>query len=790
MKKFITRLKHSFHLVWQKFSGNVLPGKKARVGATIGIFAGFAITTLMVTLSYVSSLGWVVISVMSIGLLAVSFGIAWLSVLLLRLLNRIPFWLMVALLVGWPVLMMYYHTKMPVTLLIFLTISTLSAMVGGSLWLIRKKWGKRNSLNRSLILGNLIIGLAGIIVFLVWMIYPGKIIEMPANASMSEEVILPPHLDLENPATAGPFEVKYITYGNGTDRHREEFGEAAGLITETVDGSGFLDSWKGFSGKMRTKYFGFDQKELPLNARVWYPEGIGPFPLVLVVHGNHLAQDFSDPGYEYMGELLASRGYIVASVDENFLNGSYTNMFGKLENENNVRGWLLLKHLQVWRGWNCEPEHLFFEKADMDNIALIGHSRGGEAVGHAALFNRLPFYPDNALETFDFNFNIRSLIAIAPVDGQYQPAGIRTLLSDINYFTLQGSHDADLTSYQAMRQYNRIEFSDDFDGFKAGLYIFFANHGQFNSVWGNKDMGAPKINYFNLKQLIPEKDQQKIALVYISGFLEATLRQASGYRAMFMDHRTVRNWLPETIYLNQYEQSGTQFVCDFTEDLDLSTASLPGSFIEGYDLSIWLEKRIPLNWGDSDTRGVILGWNFKDNDTLQPCYNILWQPCQIASNSNSLLVFSMAATDDKADPPPNNNENDNNVNEEDEKDESTEVENEKDTETEEEPMDADEEPELVDFTVQLKDASGNVCNFPLSKCSPLQPLLKRKMTKWSFMQTSDETESIQQFLYFPLNELDGNGQEFDFENIAGISFIFDRTPTGVVAVNKIGFIAP
>jgi len=58
------------------------------------------------------------------------------------------------------------------------------------------------------------------------------------------------------------------------------------------------------------------------------------------------------------------------------------------------------------------------------------------------------------------------------------------------------------------------------------------------------------------------------------------------------------------------------------------------------------------------------------------------------------------------------------------------------------------------------------------------------------MQTSDETESIQQFLYYPLNELDDTGQEFDFENITGISFVFDRTPTGVVAVNKIGFIIP
>ena len=48
----------------------------------------------------------------------------------------------------------------------------------------------------------------------------------------------------------------------------------------------------------------------------------------MIVHGNHLMTDYSDPGYEYLGNLLASRGYIVVSVDENFLNGSpYDDLF-------------------------------------------------------------------------------------------------------------------------------------------------------------------------------------------------------------------------------------------------------------------------------------------------------------------------------------------------------------------------------------------------------------------------------------------------------------------------------
>ena len=59
--------------------------------------------------------------------------------------------------------------------------------------------------------------------------------------------------------------------------------------------------------------------------------------------------DAIHPGYGYLGELFASRGFITVSVDENFLNGSWV---GGLEKENDARGWMLLQHLKVWRRWN------------------------------------------------------------------------------------------------------------------------------------------------------------------------------------------------------------------------------------------------------------------------------------------------------------------------------------------------------------------------------------------------------------------------------------------------------
>ena len=277
-------------------------------------------------------------------------------------------------------------------------------------------------------------------------------------------------------------------YGSGTDRHRPEYAENVDLTTDPVDASAFLTNLNGFKAWARRQYWGFEPKNFPLNARVWYPKGEGPFPLVLIVHGNHKMEEFSDPGYAYLGELLASRGFILASIDENFLNGSWA---GDIGGENNVRGWLLLKHLQLWRTWNEQEENPFHDKVDLSHIALIGHSRGGEAIVHAAAFNRLLYYPDNAKISFDFGFAIKTLIAIAPIDGQYEPVGLPTPIENVNYLVLQGSHDSDVDFFAGARTYRRVKFTDRNYWMKTALYIHRANHGQFNTVWGRYDAGPP-----------------------------------------------------------------------------------------------------------------------------------------------------------------------------------------------------------------------------------------------------------------------------------------------------------
>ncbi|MEQ8424674.1 MAG: hypothetical protein RIA63_08175 [Cyclobacteriaceae bacterium] len=440
---------------------------------------------------------------------------------------------------------------------------------------------------------------------------------------------------LGNPGDKGSYQFQHFTYGSGADLRREEFKTEIKFKTPTVNASRLLPEWKGTKAKWRELYWGFGVKEFPLNGRVWMPIGEGKFPIVLIVHGNHGMEEHSDPGYTYLGELLSSRGFIAVSVDENFINGTWSGDFrGK---EMPARGWLLLKHLEQWRNWSNDKKHELYQKADLTNVSLIGHSRGGEAAPIAAHFNTLEYYPGDANEKFDFNFGIKGIVAIAPTDKRYER---RIKLENISYFSIQGSYDSDEASFFGMRQYQRVSFTDSLFHFKAGLYVHGANHGQFNSVWGKYDGGPPGRWLLNTAPLMTIQEQQQIAKVYISAFAEMIFNNEK-YDDLFKNSASASNWLPDKIMVNNYKDSNTKSLVNFEEDIDLTTGSVPGAQTKGVNLKLWKESQ--LRFRDDDTQGknaAILGWD-KDSTETMASYQITFQSSINTGISTSLLI-SMA----------------------------------------------------------------------------------------------------------------------------------------------------
>ncbi len=200
-------------------------------------------------------------------------------------------------------------------------------------------------------------------------------------------------------------------------------------------------------------------------------------------------------------------------------------------------------------------------------------------------------------------------MAIAPADGQYKPAGEPRWIEDVSYLTLQGAHDMDVSSFDGSRQWDHVRYTQTGPWFKAEIYAYRANHGQFNTVWGRDDAGKPLGWLLNLKPLMPGDQQRRISKTYISAFLEATLKDHREYIPVFKDWRVARAWLPDTIHFNRYRDSSYVPLASFDEDADLTTTTAPGGHIEGENLSVWSEGKIPYRDGDRGYNGVFLGWN-------------------------------------------------------------------------------------------------------------------------------------------------------------------------------------
>ncbi len=597
-------------------------------------------------------------------------------------------------------------------------------------------------------------------------------------------------LTAPNPAMTGSFKVLTLNYGSGKDKRRPAFRDSVALRTRPVDGSKFASGPSPAQAKARKKFFGFGFDSMPINGRVWYPDGPGPFPLVLIVHGNHDMEKFSDPGYGYLGELFASRGYIFVSVDENFLNGN-------IRGENDARGWMLLQHLKVWRQFNDSSAGPFSHKVDLTRIALMGHSRGGEAVAVAAAFNTLSHYPDDATIAFDFHFGIRAVVAIAPVDGQYEPANRPTPLENVNYLVIHGSHDGDVSTFSGLRQYERVRFTDGAPHFKAAVWMYRANHGQWNTVWGNTDGGPESARFLDLRGLIPPEEQRQMAKVYLSAFIEATLRDRVEYLPIFRDHRLIGSWLPKTMYITRFQDNGFRALADYTEDVDVATGTALGVTIDDDSLATWKEAVMPLRSrnGNVGRNAAWLGWNNRiaGSDTtsigrpasyavtLTDSLRVAWQV-----GGSTALEFSMAPTDVK--PKPRAAAKDTT------KGKSAADSGKAKAKPPKKPKEPKKKPEVKDslpmqLSVEAVDAAGVAVRLPISRYGvarrPLEATVMRRKgsDKSSF---GSLFELIPQTYVIPLADFRAKDPHFDPATLRTIRWVFDGTLAGTVIMADVG----
>lgn len=406
----------------------------------------------------------------------------------------------------------------------------------------------------------------------------------------------------EKSISKGNYEVESFTYGY----------KNSDIASASCDIS-FYAQRNGFKGKVQKFFFKYDLTEVPVAGKIWLPKKLEHAPVLFIIHGNHEYPVKSYLGYDYLGEFLASWGYAFISVDEQSCNS--------LWDENDGRGILLLENIKRIRDWNASCESPLYHKFDMGNIVLAGHSRGGEAIATAQYFNKSEKLVDNGNIQFNYNFNIKGLIAISPTVDQYMPANKAVHLEDVNYLLIHGSNDQDVLSVIGEKQYNNIKFSEGSDCFKSSLYIYGANHGQFNTLWGVYDALAPISWFCDVKDFISGDDQRKILSTFVKTFLDVTLKNDCTYKSLFSDIEKYGAALPATAYEQTYDDSRFNYLFDFDGSNQLGKSENQNVTLAVKNSDSWYENiRETGLWGPSENYS--LGFNWENNKKKNVCLQI------------------------------------------------------------------------------------------------------------------------------------------------------------------------
>ena len=338
---------------------------------------------------------------------------------------------------------------------------------------------------------------------------------------------------------------------------------------------------------------------LPMVAEVRYPATMSgmnapvssaqsSYPVVVIMHGQHTTADPSYLGYNYLLDHLASHGFIAMSIDCNAIND-----IGGFQD---TRGRAILEHLALLQSKDTAPG-LFQGKIDMTRIAIMGHSRGGDGVVQAEMFN----------QGLGLGWNIRAVIALAPTDfSGTSPTPLN--LATSKFLCIYGSNDGDVwggSVPSAAYTGTGFRFYDRATVEKAMIFIYGATHNRFNTVWlteSKVDATSPKI--------LSVAQHQTLLKGYMTAFLQGHLQNRPEQLDYFSGELKIPQASTVATYA-QYRPTARLTMDDFESAPAVNQNALGGMvtstnllFAPEEDTIVTLDMRSP-----HQTRCVEINWN-------------------------------------------------------------------------------------------------------------------------------------------------------------------------------------
>lgn len=356
-------------------------------------------------------------------------------------------------------------------------------------------------------------------------------------------------------------------------------GSTAGPYGYVQDDYDYGDQANGTSG------LGGIRQEL--TGRIYLTTAQGERPTIILLHGRHtscstVVSGTSNPnrwpcvtgqtevpsfkGYDGTGQTLATWGYNVVSISANAINANDAQL--SVDNGALARGQLVIDSLAMIEKWNAGDPAVYHDNAlnqdvsiaqaldaaqvdlgttdlnqinpswlvgafDLDNVGLMGHSRGGEGVTSAVTLNQALAQP----------FGIKSVLPLAPVDFS------RMTVGDVPMLVMLPYCDGDVSNQQGQHFIDDSRYSHDDSVLKSTVWVMGANHNFFNTVWTpgkygystSDDWGASTDSVCGASSATTTRlsadDQYKVGTAYMTAWFRMTVSSdetgETGFLSMF-----------------------------------------------------------------------------------------------------------------------------------------------------------------------------------------------------------------------------------------------------------------
>jgi dienelactone hydrolase len=552
-------------------------------------------------------------------------------------------------------------------------------------------------------------------------------------------------MDIRDATAPGPFQVHQLTYGSGMAQRRGVYADAPDVESRTADMRSVLSGFGGWRARLHARYWGFTPDRVPLNGRIWQPAGAGVFPVVVIVHGQYSPAAPSEEGFAYLGELLASRGYIVAAIDQTFLNGPWIS--GRMH-EIPARAWLLEEHLELLAQWHHTEDSPLHGRLDLERVAVVGHSRGAEAALLAARYTDFDAVVEGAHISVQTPFAIDAVVAFAPTARVTVRGVPRSAQRSVSYLVLQGAQDADVASFLGTGPYHDLVVGTDSTSLKAAIYIAGANHSGFNSSWREHDVPPPLSWLLNRRAVMRREEQQRFAAYFTSAFLDATLKDDAEFRTLLREPLRAAAMLPPHRFIAHYHEGDVRLVDTFDEDEDRAFTSLAGGHHVAYNIDLWRNEDLLLRDRFDTPQGnsvLHIAWDRTDGDNEELSVFEIHVPDTAADDvaDGTHLVFSIAVLSEQA----------------------------------------------ADLTLELVSENGARAALPLSRFARLRPAIGDPLWKSGLVQDFmiRRAEQVLQTVEIPLAAFEAANPAFDADTIDVVRLRFDRAPAGEILLDDVGF---